>query len=68
MRYSNSLCLYYFLKCDYKPVEVGGEKGLKLWMDVDAKKVGGGLNLNKWTSTRKKIVNHKLRATDIKDV
>ena len=44
------------------------EKGLKLRTDVDAKKVGGGLNVNRWTATSKKIVNHKIRATDIKNV
>lgn len=45
-----------------------GLKRIKLRTDVDAKKVGGGLNLNGPTSTSKKIINHKIRATDIKNV
>ena len=45
-----------------------GLKWIKLRTDVDAKKVGGGLNLNGPTSTSKKIINHKIRATDIKNV
>ena len=44
------------------------KKRLKLETDMGAKKVDGGLNLNRQTSTSKKIVNHKIRTTDIQNV
>ena len=68
--FSKLYILYRTVFCGVITNLCGGidKKGLKLRTDVDAKKVGEELNLNGRTSTRKKIINHKIRATDIKNV